>query len=83
MRFTYHVVLSFYLSKRGTVEADQPIEAESAASAIRVAQRLAPHKVAVVAFSRTGDAATGYFTDAEVLWQCGELPEEHDLTVAA
>jgi hypothetical protein len=40
------------------------------------AQRLSHTKAAVVAFTRSGDPTTGDWSDAEVIWQAGALPDE-------
>jgi hypothetical protein len=48
----------------------------SAETARRRAERLALTKAGVIAFSRTGDPATGDFEDAEILFAHGQLPQE-------
>ena len=40
------------------------------------AEALSPKKVGAVAFSRTGDPATGDFSEATVLRKFGEVPDD-------
>lgn len=73
--FTYFVVQSFARGSRGSLTADTPIEARSSDHAKRLADRLAGSKAGVVAFSRTGDSATGEFEDAVILCVSGTVPD--------
>jgi hypothetical protein len=75
-RVTYHVVQSFTAAPDGGWVVDEPREMQSAESARSTAAALARTKKGVVAFSRTGDPATGDFDDAVELARFGELPEE-------
>ncbi|MNY82116.1 hypothetical protein D3C86_2240430 [compost metagenome] len=50
---------------------------------MRLAERLAATKVGVVAFSRSGDLATGEFEDATLLFMSGDLPMEIEEGMAA
>lgn len=74
-KITYFVVQPFEVSKRGRAVPATPIQAQSAAQAMRMAERLAA-KGGAVAFSRTGDPETGDFDDAVVLASIGEVPIE-------
>ena len=67
MPLTYHVVVPFGLDDAGHPVPLEPIEAPNADSARRRAQRLAETNAGAVAFSRTGDPATGEFGDASVI----------------
>ena len=67
MALTYHVVVPFGLDDAGHSFPLEPLEAPSAESARRQAQRLAEANAGAVAFSRTGDPATGEFSDADVI----------------
>ena len=73
---TYFVVQSFEQGHKGMLIPDSPWEARSAEQALAFALRLAAEKAGVVAFARTGDPATGDFSDAVVLAQYGRLPGE-------
>ncbi|TCV66315.1 hypothetical protein [Neorhizobium sp. S3-V5DH] len=73
---TYFVVQSFTRGKRGALLPDIPIQATDQAHAFRMLDRLAAQKAGVVAFSRSGDPATGEYTDAVILGTYGDLPDE-------
>lgn len=77
---TYFVVQPYKLTvtKKGRQKlvAGEAREVRSAADAIRQAQRCADAGGAGVAFSRTGDLATGMFDDAVILAVFGPVPEE-------
>lgn len=59
------------------------MQATGAEHAVRLAERLAATKVGVVAFSRSGDLATGEFEDATLLFMSGDLPMEIEEGMAA
>ena len=59
-RETIYFVQAFNAGRGGNLKADAPIACKTETSALRTAERLAPNKLGVVAFSSTGDsAATG------------------------
>jgi hypothetical protein len=58
-RETIYVVQSFNAGKGRSLKADVPIPCRSAETARRTAERLAPAKAGVVAFSTAGDAELG------------------------
>ena len=66
MSLTYHVVVPFGLDEQGHPIPLEPAEAPNADSARRKAQRLAETNAGAVAFSRTGDPASGEFGDASI-----------------
>lgn len=80
---TYFVVQSFSRGKKGVVIADTPIQASSEDHALRMAERLASTKQAVVAFSRTGDPKAGEYEPAVILATHGHVPEEIEEEFAA
>ncbi|OCP04408.1 MULTISPECIES: hypothetical protein [unclassified Ensifer] len=80
---TYFVVQSFTLGSRGAFIADDPVPATGAEHARRLAEKLAANKAGVIAFSRSGDQATGEFEDATVLFISGDLPTEVEEAIAA
>jgi hypothetical protein len=74
---TYFVALPFDVADGGVV-VGEPIECLSPAAAIERAQglwKILGHTGAV-AFSRTGDLATGDFSDATVLRKFGDVPDD-------
>jgi hypothetical protein len=77
MAITYFVALPFDVAD-GNVVVGEPIECPGPAAAIERAQGL--WKVfghtGSVAFSRTGDPATGDFRDATVLRKFGNVPDD-------
>lgn len=80
---TYFVVQSFERGKKGALVSDQPVEAQGYEHAMRMAERLSRFKAAVIAFSRTGDPATGDFEDAVIIASFGNLAEgEEQLAMA-
>ena len=71
---TYYVSMGFVRNEEGDLVAMDPIESQTAAVAISKARSLASKNAGAIAFSRTGDPNAGEFTDANVLWQGGEVP---------
>jgi allophanate hydrolase subunit 1 len=72
---TYFVALPFDVGD-GSVVVGEPIECLSPAAALERAQglwKILGHTGAV-AFSRTGDPATGHFSDAKVIRKFGDVP---------
>jgi hypothetical protein len=75
-RETLYVVQSFNAGKGSSLKADVPIPCRSA----ETAQRLAPAKAGVVAFSTAGDAELGDYDDEPtIIFKTGQLPA-HDET---
>ncbi len=70
---TYYVVVTFDRNEAGELEPGEPREAPSATAAMHLAASLARSHAGVIAFSRTGDPATGEFEDGAVLSQAGEV----------
>ena len=78
-RATTYVVQAISAGKGGNLASDPPIICKSADGALRTAERLAPTKLAVVAFSSSGDPETGdYDDDPTVFFRKGELPAAFD-----
>jgi hypothetical protein len=74
MAVTYFVALPFTRTEEGELKAGEAKECASAAAAEREAYRLAAWNAGAVAFSRTGDPATGEFSEASVLRTVGDVP---------
>ena len=74
---TYFVALPFDVAD-GSVVVGEPIECATPAAAIVRAQRLwkVLGHTGAVAFSRTGDPATGDFRDATVLRKFADVPDD-------
>jgi hypothetical protein len=74
---TYYVALPFLASDDGIV-AGEPTECFNPAAVVMRAEALSRKEghVGAVAFSRTGDPATGDFGDAKVIRKFGEVPDD-------
>ncbi|HLG79755.1 MAG TPA: hypothetical protein VKY22_01980 [Bradyrhizobium sp.] len=78
-RETTYVVQVFNTGKGGHLKPDAPIICKSATGALRTAERLALSKLAVVAFSSTGDPEAGdYDEEPIVFFRKGVLPAGFD-----
>ena len=78
-RETIYLVQAFNAGKGGRLKPASPIVCKSAEGALRTAERLAPNRLGVVAFSSTGDAEMGDYDDEPtVLFRKGELPSTFD-----
>jgi hypothetical protein len=73
---TYFVALPFVASHDG-VAAGEPMECFNPVAVVMRAEALSRKEghVGAVAFSRTGDPATGDFSDAKVIRKFGEVPD--------
>ncbi len=74
---TYYVALPFIAADDG-VAAGEAVECFNPTAVVMKAEALSrkPGHVGAVAFSRTGDPATGDFGDAKVIRKFGEVPED-------
>ena len=70
---TYHVVITFDRDAEGDLKPGEAREVMSPIVAERQARALALEHARALAFSRTGDPATGEFQDAEILARFGEV----------
>ena len=73
MPVTYYVVVPFGRDDDGNLAPLEAIEAPHADAARRRAQAAAAKHGGAIAFSRTGDPASGEFTDAVVVAVYGEV----------
>jgi len=81
---TYFVVQTYSQGRKGSIVADLPIQAQNAAHACRMAERLGSTRLAAIAFSRSGDPSTGDYEDAEILAVHGTVPEvEEQMALAS
>jgi hypothetical protein len=74
---TYYVALPFVASHDG-VAAGEPTECFNPTAVVMRAEALSRKEghVGAVAFSRTGDPATGDFSDAKVIRKFGDVPDD-------
>jgi hypothetical protein len=74
---TYYVALPFVAADDG-IAAGEPTECFSPNAAVMRAETLSrqPGVVGTVAFSRTGDPATGNFSDAKMIRKFGDVPDD-------
>jgi hypothetical protein len=75
MAVTYYVALPFVVDEGGSAVPGQAKEVHSEGSALRLASAMAdlPENCGAIAFSRTGDPASGDFADAVVIKSFGEV----------
>ena len=74
---TYFVALPFVATDDG-VAAGEPTECFNPIAVVICAEALLRKEghVGAIAFSRTGDPATGDFSDAKVLKKFGDVPDD-------
>ncbi|TJV19665.1 hypothetical protein [Mesorhizobium sp.] len=71
---TYFVVQSYEKTAKGALAAATPIQVQDEQHAMRLAEKLSQTNAGVIAFSRSGDPASGEYEDARVLCSYGSLP---------
>jgi hypothetical protein len=79
MTVTYYVALPFVRNADGDLVAGEAIDRQTASAAESAARRMAESGAGAVAFSRTGDPATGEFAEAVVIRTFGDVPSQGDL----
>jgi hypothetical protein len=74
---TYYVALPFVASDDGIAHGE-PVECFNPNAAVMRAEALSRKDghVGAVAFSRTGNPATGDFSDAKVIRKFGDVPDD-------
>lgn len=80
---TYYVAMPFIRTDEGNLVAGEAQDRQSAGAAESAARRMAETSAGAVAFSRTGDPATGEFDDAIVIREFGEVPTLDELLSAS
>jgi hypothetical protein len=74
-RETVHIVQSYVRGRGKGLKAEQQVGCKTAEEARRKAERLAPLRVGVVAFSASADTELGdYDENPVILFRSGELP---------
>ena len=72
---TIHIVQAFIAGRGKALKSEQPVVCKTPEEALRRAERLAPLRLGVVAFSATGDAEMGDFDETPtILFKSGRLP---------
>ncbi len=78
-RETAHLVQSFSPGRGLALKAEKPIPCNSAEAARRMAERMAPAKTGVVAYTTSGDVETGDYDDQPtILFKSGRLPPQFE-----
>ena len=74
---TYYVALPFVLANDG-IAAGEAVQCFNPNSAVMKAEALSrtPGNVGALAFSRSGDPATGDFGDAQLIRKFGDVPDD-------
>lgn len=76
---TVHLVQAFVAGRGQALKAEQAMVCKTPEEALRRAERLAPLRLGVVAFSATGDAEMGDFDETPtILFKSGRLPPPFD-----
>jgi hypothetical protein len=78
-RETNHIVQAFIAGRGQALKSEPAFACKTAEDARRKAERLAPLRLGVVAFSTTGDAEMGDYDDTPtLLFKAGRLPPPFD-----
>ena len=79
MPVTYYVALPFVQNEEGELVPGEAQDRQSASAAESLARKMAETSAGAVAFSRTGEPASGEFEDAVVIRSFGEVPSMEEL----
>ena len=79
MPVTYYVALPFVRNEEGELVPGEAQDRQSASAAESLARKMSLTSAGAVAFSRTGEPATGEFEDAVVLRTFGEVPTKDQM----
>ena len=78
-RETVHIVQSYVAGRGKGLKAEPPVGCKDAAEAARKAERLAPAREGVIAYSVSADVEMGDYDETpEVLFKAGRLPPPWD-----
>lgn len=76
---TVHIVQTYVQGKGRALKAEQPMGCKTAEEARRKAERLAPLRLGVVAYSASADTEMGdYDENPTILFKAGQLPPPWD-----
>jgi hypothetical protein len=72
---TVHIVQAYAQGKGRNLKAEQPVGCKTAEEARRKAERLAPLRLGVVAYSASADTEMGDYDESPtILFKAGQLP---------
>ena len=74
MPVTYYVAIPFFRNEEGELVPGEAQDRQSASAAEGLARKMSLTSAGAVAFSRTGEPATGDFDNAVVIRSFGEVP---------
>jgi hypothetical protein len=78
-RETVHLIQAFIAGRGKALKAEQAVLCKSAEEARRKAERLAPLRLGVVAFTTSGDAELGDYDETPtIIFKSGRLPPPFD-----
>lgn len=78
-QLTSYIVQPFSAGRGNRLKADAAIACKSGEAAQRMAERLAPTKLGIVAFSTTSDSELGDYDETPtILFRSGRLPQQFD-----
>ena len=78
-RETVHIVQAYVAGRGRGLQAEQPVGCKDAAEAARKAERLAPVREGVIAYSVSADVEMGDYDDSPaILFKAGRLPPPWD-----
>ena len=76
---TVHIVQAYVAGRGANLKAEQAIGCKDAEEAKRKAERMAPQRVGVVAYSAGADTEMGdYDEHPDILFKAGQLPPPWD-----
>ena len=76
-RETNYIVQPYIAGRGAGLKAGAPTKCSSAEAARRMAERMVPDKLGVVAYATSGDQETGdYDEEPVILFKAGRLPEQ-------
>ncbi|SPU43193.1 Uncharacterised protein [Brevundimonas diminuta] len=72
---TVHIVQAYVQGRGKSLKAEQPVGCKTAEEARRKAERLAPLRLGVIAYSASADTEMGDYDESPtILFKSGELP---------
>jgi hypothetical protein len=76
---TVHIVQSYVAGRGGGLKAEPPVGCRDAEEARRKAERLAPNRAGVIAYTVSADVEMGDYDETPtVLFKAGDLPPPWD-----
>jgi hypothetical protein len=76
---TVHIVQAYIAGRGKGLKAEQPVGCKDAEEARRKAERIAPNRLGVIAYSVSADVEMGVYDESPtVLFKAGQLPPPWD-----